>query len=82
MGHTATCRPPAQIWVDIAACEKTGAEEVLLELGFTPGGQELSNWLRLLEEFRPASKALLLKQPGLAIFAFAREIVSAMLALP
>ena len=38
---------------DIAACEKIGAEEVFLELGFTPGGQSLSNWERLLEEFRP-----------------------------
>jgi probable F420-dependent oxidoreductase len=44
---------PDQIREDIAACEKIGAEEVFLELGFTPGGQELSNWERLLEEFRP-----------------------------
>jgi probable F420-dependent oxidoreductase len=43
-----------QIREDIAACEKIGAEEVFLELAFTHGGQELSNWERLLEEFRPA----------------------------
>ncbi len=43
-----------QIREDIAACEKIGAEEVFLELGFSPGGQSLSNWERLLEEFRPA----------------------------
>jgi len=42
-----------QIRGDIAACEKIGAEEVFLELGFTPGGQTLGNWERLLEEFRP-----------------------------
>jgi probable F420-dependent oxidoreductase len=43
-----------QIREDIAACEKIRAEEVLLELGFTAGGQSLSNWERLLEVFRPA----------------------------
>jgi alkanesulfonate monooxygenase SsuD/methylene tetrahydromethanopterin reductase-like flavin-dependent oxidoreductase (luciferase family) len=43
-----------QIRDDIAACEKVGAEEVFLEIGFTPGGQSLSHWQRLLEEFRPA----------------------------
>ena len=42
-----------QVREDIAACEKIGAEEVFLELAFTPGGQQLSNWERLLEEFRP-----------------------------
>ena len=42
-----------QIREDIAACEKIGADEVFLELGFTPGGQTLGNWERLLEEFRP-----------------------------
>jgi alkanesulfonate monooxygenase SsuD/methylene tetrahydromethanopterin reductase-like flavin-dependent oxidoreductase (luciferase family) len=42
-----------QIREDIAACEKIGADEVFLELGFTHGGQTLSNWERLLEEFRP-----------------------------
>lgn len=42
-----------QIRQDIVACEQIGAEEVFLELGFTPGGQNLDNWLRLLEEFRP-----------------------------
>jgi hypothetical protein len=46
-----------QIREDIAACEKIGAEEVFLEIGFTPGGQSLSNWQRLLEEFRPSSAA-------------------------
>jgi probable F420-dependent oxidoreductase len=44
---------PDQIREDIAACEKIGAEEVFLELAFTHGGQQLSNWERLLEEFRP-----------------------------
>jgi probable F420-dependent oxidoreductase len=43
-----------QIREDIAACEKIGAKEVFLELGFTPGGQTLSHWEKLLEEFRPA----------------------------
>ena len=43
-----------QIHEDIAACEKIGAEEVFLEVAFTPGGQSLSNWERLLEEFKPA----------------------------
>jgi alkanesulfonate monooxygenase SsuD/methylene tetrahydromethanopterin reductase-like flavin-dependent oxidoreductase (luciferase family) len=42
-----------QIREDIAACEKIGADEVFLELAFTHGGQQLSNWERLLEEFRP-----------------------------
>jgi probable F420-dependent oxidoreductase len=42
-----------QIREDIAACEKIGAEEVFLELGFTRGGQELSNWEKMLEEFKP-----------------------------
>ena len=42
-----------QIHEDIAACEKIGAEEVFLELGFTPGGQSLDNWLRNLDEFKP-----------------------------
>jgi hypothetical protein len=42
-----------QVREDVAGCEKIGAEEVFLELGFTPGGQSLSNWERLLEEFRP-----------------------------
>jgi alkanesulfonate monooxygenase SsuD/methylene tetrahydromethanopterin reductase-like flavin-dependent oxidoreductase (luciferase family) len=43
-----------QIREDIAACEKIGAEEVFLEIGFTPGGQSLSHWEKLLDEFRPA----------------------------
>ena len=43
-----------QMREDIAACEKIGADEVFLELGFTPGGQSLGNWETLLEEFRPA----------------------------
>jgi len=42
-----------QIREDLAACEKLGAQETFLELGFTPGGQSLDNWERLLEEFRP-----------------------------
>jgi len=42
-----------QIHDDIGACEQIGAEEVCLELGFTPGGQSLDNWLKWLEEFRP-----------------------------
>lgn len=42
-----------QVREDIAACEKIGADEAFLELGFTHGGQTLSNWERLLEEFRP-----------------------------
>lgn len=45
---------PDQIREDIAACEKVGADEVFLEFCFTPGGQDLSNWLRWMEEFRPA----------------------------
>jgi len=44
-----------QIREDIAACEKIGTEEVFLEIGFAPGGQSLSNWQRLLEEFRPTA---------------------------
>jgi len=47
----------AQIHDDIAACKEIGAQEVFLEVGFTPGGQSLDNWLRLLEEFRPAKTA-------------------------
>lgn len=43
----------AQIHEDIAACEKIGAEEVFLEVGFTPGGQLLSYWQKLLKEFQP-----------------------------
>jgi alkanesulfonate monooxygenase SsuD/methylene tetrahydromethanopterin reductase-like flavin-dependent oxidoreductase (luciferase family) len=43
-----------QIHEDLAACEKIGAEETFLELGFTPGGQSLDNWLQMLEEFGPA----------------------------
>jgi hypothetical protein len=46
-----------QIRQDITACEKIGAEELFLEVGFTPGGQSLTNWQRLLEEFRPARAA-------------------------
>jgi hypothetical protein len=42
---------------DIAACEKIGAEEVFVEMGFTPGGQSLTNWQKLLEEFPPARAA-------------------------
>lgn len=42
-----------QIREDLAACEKLGAQETFLELGFTPGSQSLDNWERLLEEFRP-----------------------------
>ena len=43
-----------QIREDIAACEKIGADELFLEVGFTHGGQEVSNWLKWLDEFRPA----------------------------
>jgi len=43
-----------QVREDLAACEKIGADEVFYELGFTPGGQQLSTWERLLEEFKPA----------------------------
>jgi hypothetical protein len=43
-----------QIREDIAASEKIGAEEVILEVGFTLGGQSLSNWQKLLEEFPPS----------------------------
>jgi len=42
-----------QIREDLAACERLGAQETFLELGFTPGSQSLDNWERLLEEFRP-----------------------------
>ena len=42
-----------QVREDLAACEKIGADEVFYELGFTPGGQQLSTWERLMEEFRP-----------------------------
>ena len=45
---------PDQIREDIAACEQIGADEVFLELGFTHGGQQLSNWEQWLEEFKPA----------------------------
>jgi probable F420-dependent oxidoreductase len=48
---------PDQIHTDIHACEKIGAEEVFLELGFIRGGQSLENWHRWLEEFRPAKAA-------------------------
>ena len=44
---------PDQIRQDIAACEKIGADEVFFELGFTHGGQELSNWEWWMEEFKP-----------------------------
>ena len=37
-----------------ASCEKIGAEDVILEVGFTLGGQSLTNWQKLLEEFPPA----------------------------
>ena len=47
-----------QIREDIGACERSGADEVFLEIGFTPGGQSLSNWEKLLEEFRPAKTAV------------------------
>jgi len=47
-----------QIREDLAACEELGADETFLELGFTPGGQSLENWQRMLEEFRPAKTAL------------------------
>jgi hypothetical protein len=46
-----------QIREDVAACEKISAEEVFFEVGFTPGGQSLTKWHRLLEEFRPARAA-------------------------
>ncbi len=42
-----------QIHEDLAACERLGADETFLEIGFTPGGQSLSTWENLLEEFRP-----------------------------
>jgi alkanesulfonate monooxygenase SsuD/methylene tetrahydromethanopterin reductase-like flavin-dependent oxidoreductase (luciferase family) len=42
-----------QVREDLAACEKIGANEVFYELGFTPGGQQLSAWERLLEELKP-----------------------------
>lgn len=42
-----------QIREDIAACEKIGADELFLEVGFTHGGQDVSNWLKWLDEFRP-----------------------------
>jgi probable F420-dependent oxidoreductase len=42
-----------QIREDIAACEKIGAAELFLEVGFTHGGQDVSNWLKRLDEFRP-----------------------------
>jgi probable F420-dependent oxidoreductase len=40
---------------DLAACEKIGADETFLEIGFTPGGQSLSKWEELLEEFAPSA---------------------------
>jgi probable F420-dependent oxidoreductase len=43
-----------QIKGDLAACERIGAHEVFLEPAFTEGGQTLSRWLELLEEFKPA----------------------------
>ncbi len=46
-----------QIRGNLAACEKIGLEDVFLEVGFTPGGQSLTNWARLLEEFRRARAA-------------------------
>ena len=46
-----------QIREDIAACEKIGAEEVILGVNFTLGGQSLINWRELLEEFPPARAA-------------------------
>jgi len=47
-----------QIHEDIAACERIGAEETFLELGFTPGGQSLDNWMAMLEDFRPGKTAV------------------------
>ena len=44
-----------QIREDITASEKIGAEEVFLEVAFTPGGQSLTNWQRLLRGV-PASE--------------------------
>jgi probable F420-dependent oxidoreductase len=46
-----------QIREDIAASERIGADELFLEVGFTPGGQSLRNWQKLLEEFRPTNTA-------------------------
>jgi len=43
-----------QIREDIAACAKIGADELFLEVGFTHGGQDVNNWLKWLDEFRPA----------------------------
>jgi len=43
-----------QIHEDVTATAKIGADELFFELGFTPGGQLLDNWLKLLQEFRPA----------------------------
>jgi len=43
-----------QIREDIAASEKIGAHELFLEVGFTHGGQDVKNWLKWLDEFRPA----------------------------
>ncbi len=42
-----------QIREDIAASEKIGADELFLEVGFTHGGQDVKNWLKWLDEFRP-----------------------------
>ena len=58
MWHKYPVRPSIdQIREDIAACEKISAEEVFLEVGFTPGGQSLNNWQKLLVEFPPARAA-------------------------
>ena len=43
-----------QIRDDISASAKIGADELFLEVGFTEGGQDVSNWLKWLDEFRPA----------------------------
>jgi probable F420-dependent oxidoreductase len=45
-----------QVHEDLAACEKIGAAETFMEIGFTPGGQSLSNWEKLLEEFKPGAR--------------------------
>ena len=46
-----------QIREDTGACEKIGAEEVILEVGFTLGAQSLTNWQKLLDQFPPARAA-------------------------
>ena len=43
-----------QIRDDISASAKIGADELFLEVGFTEGGQDVSTWLKWLDEFRPA----------------------------